>query len=243
MSYTISIANFKGGVGKTTSVLNIGAGLHRLGKKVLMLDIDPQHNLTQSTRAEVVSPIYHALRGEQPLTPVALADGFDLVPSSLDLIKSEIELAGEFKREEILDRLLKPLHDRYDYVLIDCPPSLGLLTINAFMASDWIFVPVEAEFLALKGYTILNEAVGRIGLHIDRAFVTMFDGRKTLNREVLDAIRGNLGERLFTTVIRGNVSLAEAPSRRSDIFSYAPESRGAEDYAALCAEIVAMKVV
>lgn len=243
MSKVISVANFKGGVGKTTSVLNIGAGLHRLGQKVLMIDIDPQHNLTQSTRAEEFSPIYHALRGEQPLQPIALADGLDLVPSSLDLIKSEIELAGEFKREEILDRLLKPLRDRYDFVLIDCPPSLGLLTINAFMASDWIFVPVEAEFLALKGYTILNEAVGRIGLQIDRAFVTMFDGRKTLNREVLDAIRGNLGERLFKTVIRGNVSLAEAPSRRSDIFSYSPESRGAEDYAALCAEIMAMQVV
>jgi chromosome partitioning protein len=241
MSKVISIANFKGGVGKTTSTLNIGAGLHRAGKRVLMLDIDPQHNLTQSVQLQIGGlPIYHSLRGEGAIQPAQILERFDLVPSSLDLIKSEIELSGEFKREEILERLLKPIRDQYDYVLIDCPPSLGLLTINAFMASDWLFVPIEAEFLALKGYTILNEAIGRIGLQIDRAFVTKFDSRKTLNREVLEAIRGNLGDRLFKTVIRGNVSLAEAPSRRQDIFGYAPDSRGAEDYTALCAEILAI---
>lgn len=240
MSKIISIANFKGGVGKTTSVLNIGAGLHRLGRRVLLVDMDPQHNLTQSTGADQTWSMYGALRGEHALPTVALRDGFDIVPASLDLIKSEIELAGEFKREGILERLLKPVRDRYDFVLIDCPPSLGLLTINAFMASDWIFVPVEAEFLALKGYAILSEAVGRIGLQIDRAFVTMYDGRKTLNREVLETLQKNLGERLFRTVVRTNVALAEAPARRLDIFSYAPDSRGADDYEALCREIVGM---
>lgn len=240
MSKIISIANFKGGVGKTTSVLNIGAGLHRLGRRVLLVDMDPQHNLTQSTGADQTWSMYGALRGEYALPTVALRDGFDTVPASLDLIKSEIELAGEFKREGILERLLQPVRDRYDFVLIDCPPSLGLLTINAFMASDWIFVPVEAEFLALKGYAILSEAVGRIGLQIDRAFVTMYDGRKTLNREVLETLQKNLGDRLFRTVIRTNVALAEAPARRLDIFSYSPDSRGADDYEALCREIVGM---
>jgi chromosome partitioning protein len=241
MAKVISIANFKGGVGKTTSVLNIGAGLHLMGNRVLMLDMDPQHNLTQSTGAEQGVSIYGALRSEYPLQPFTIREGFDIIPSSLDLIKSEIELAGEFKREEILARLLKPLLDKYDYILIDCPPSLGLLTINAFMGSDWIFVPIEAEFLALKGYAILNEAVGRIGLQIDKAFITMFDGRKTLNREVLDTLKNNLNDRLFETIIRNNVALAEAPARRSDIFNYAPESKGAVDYSSLCKEIIAMR--
>lgn len=240
MSKVISIANFKGGVGKTTSVLNLGAGLHRLGNRVLLIDMDPQHNLTQSTGADQTWSIYGALRGEHGLPTIALREGLDIAPSSLDLIKSEIELAGEFKREELLERQLKPLLDRYDFVLIDCPPSLGLLTINAFMASDWIFVPVEAEFLALKGYAILSEAVGRIGLQIDRAFITMFDGRKTLNREVLETLQKNLGERLFRTVVRSNVALAEAPARKQDIFTYSPDSRGADDYEALCREIAAM---
>ncbi len=238
MAKIISIANFKGGVGKTTSTINIAAGLGRAGQRVLMIDLDPQHNLTQSAGAASDFSVYGALRGDHPLQPQAVGERVHLVPSSLDLIKSEIELAGEFKREEILDRLLKPLAPKYDFVLIDCPPSLGLLTINAFVASDRIIVPIEAEFLALKGFAILSEAVGRIGLSIDRAFVTMFDGRKTLNREVLESLQKNLGERLFRTVVRSTVALAEAPTQRKDIFGYAPDSRGAEDYANLCKEIL-----
>ena len=240
MGKTISIANFKGGVGKTTSTINIGAALQNSGKRVLLLDLDPQYNLTQSLGVtEVERPVYGSLRGEYPLSPLTIMDGLDLIPSSLELIKAEIELAAEFKREDILNRLLAPLTPQYDYILLDCPPSLGLLTINAFVASDDIYVPVEAEFLALKGYAVLSEAIGRIGLTIDKVFVTKYDGRKILNRNVLDTIQNSLGDAAFKTAIRENVALAEAPTQGLDIFRYAPRSIGADDYRALSKEIMA----
>ena len=238
MAKVISIANFKGGVGKTTSTINIGAGLHQIGKRVLLIDLDPQFNLTQSLgMMETNFPIYGSLRGEFPLTPLTITEGWDIISSSLDLIKAEIELSAEFKREEILNRLIEGLKVQYDFILIDCPPSLGLLSINAFVASDEIYVPIEAEFLALKGYAILNEAIGRIGLSIDRVFITKYDGRKILNRNVLDTIRQSLGDAAFKTFIRENIALAEAPTQGVDIFRYAPKSIGADDYRQLCAEI------
>jgi chromosome partitioning protein len=239
MGKTISIANFKGGVGKTTSTINIGAALQQAGKKVLLIDLDPQFNLTQSLGvSDVERPVYGSLRGEYPLSPIRIMEGLDLIPSSLELIKAEIELAAEFKREDILNRLLANVTPQYDYILLDCPPSLGLLTINAFVASDDIYVPVEAEFLALKGYAVLSEAIGRIGLTIDKVFVTKYDGRKILNRNVLDTIQGSLGDAAFKTTIRENVALAEAPTQGLDIFRYAPRSIGADDYRALTQEIM-----
>ena len=239
MGKIISIANFKGGVGKTTSTVNIGAGLSMEDKRILLIDLDPQFNLTQSLGLiDADKPIYGALRGEYALEPVAITEGLFIIPSSLDLIKAEIELSGEFKREEILTRLIAPLTHQYDYILIDCPPSLGLLTINAFIASDEIYVPIEAEFLALKGYAILSEAIGRIGLSIDHVFITKFDGRKVLNRNVLDAIRHSLSDIAFKTVIRENIALAEAPTQGLDIFRYAPKSVGADDYRQLIKEIL-----
>jgi chromosome partitioning protein len=238
LAKVISIANFKGGVGKTTSTINIGAGLHQMGKRVLLIDLDPQFNLTQSLgMMETNFPIYGSLRGEFPLTPLTITEGWGIISSSLDLIKAEIELSAEFKREEILNRLIEGLKVQYDFILIDCPPSLGLLSINAFVASDEIYVPIEAEFLALKGYAILNEAIGRIGLSIDRVFITKYDGRKILNRNVLDTIRQSLGDAAFKTFIRENIALAEAPTQGVDIFRYAPKSIGADDYRQLCAEI------
>jgi chromosome partitioning protein len=239
LAKVISIANFKGGVGKTTSTVNIGAGLSAVGKKILLIDLDPQFNLTQSLGLmHTDKPIYGALRGEYPLTPIVITEGLSIISSSLDLIKAEIELSAEFKREEILNRLISPINDQYDFILIDCPPSLGLLTINAFVASDEIYVPIEAEFLALKGYAILNEAIGRIGLSIDHVFITKFDGRKVLNRNVLDTIRHSLGNAAFKTVIRENIALAEAPTQGLDIFRYAPKSVGADDYRQLIKEIL-----
>lgn len=239
MGKIISIANFKGGVGKTTSTVNIGAGLSMEGKRILLIDLDPQFNLTQSLGLlDAHKPIYGALRGEYALEPVAITEGLFIIPSSLDLIKAEIELSGEFKREEILSRLIAPLTHQYDFIFIDCPPSLGLLTINAFIASDEIYVPIEAEFLALKGYAILSEAIGRIGLSIDHVFITKFDGRKVLNRNVLDTIRHSLSDIAFKTVIRENIALAEAPTQGLDIFRYAPKSVGADDYRQLIKEIL-----
>ncbi|WP_052600037.1 ParA family protein [Aureispira sp. CCB-QB1] len=240
MTTIISIANFKGGVGKTTSTINIGAGLAKKKKKVLLIDLDPQFNLSQSLGInEAEKPIYGALRGQYPLEPINVTKNLDVVPSSLDLIKAQIELSHEFKRESILTKLLEPIKERYDFILLDCPPSLGLLTINAFVASDKIFVPIESEFLALKGYTILGEAISQVGLEIDKVFITRYDSRKILNRNVHDSVKDALKEKAFKTVIRSNVTLAEAPSNGIDIYRYSPKSNGAKDYGALVKEVIA----
>lgn len=239
MSTIISIANFKGGVSKTTSSVNIGACLANKRKKVLLIDLDPQYNLTQSLGVtEVNQPIYGALKGEYSLEPITIYKNLDIIPSSLDLIKAEIELSAKFKREEILSKLLEPIKDNYDFIIIDCPPSLGVLTINAFVCSDFIYVPIEAEFLALKGYTILTEAISWVGLEIDKIFITKYDKRKILNRNVLESLKENLGSKVFKTVIRQNVSLAEAPTQGVDIFRYNKNSNGAKDYEALTKEII-----
>ena len=241
MSKVIAIANFKGGVGKTTSTVNIGAGLALKGYRVLLIDLDPQFNLTQSLGVEEAeAPVYGALKGSYPLQPVSVIEGLELIPSSIDLIRGEVELNYEFKREEILSKLLQPIRDSYDYILIDCPPSLGILTINAFVASDLIFVPIEAEYLSLKGYAVLNEAIGAVGLGVDRVFVTQYDSRIVLNRSVLEGIQENLKDKAFKTVIRQNIALAEAPIRGLDIFRYQPTSYGAEDYSSLVEEVIAV---
>ncbi|THH34529.1 ParA family protein [Neolewinella litorea] len=239
MSITIAVANFKGGVGKTTSTINLGAALQEAGKKVLLVDLDAQYNLTQSLGLEGdSSQLYNALSQGTALEPVEVSEGLYLIPSSLELIKADIELSSRFKREEILSTLLRPLTSSYDYILLDCPPSLGVLTLSAFVAAHFLIVPIEAEFLALKGYTVLSEALSSIGLQIDRVFVTKYDGRKVLNRNVLQSIKENLGERAFSTVIRENVSIAEAPATGLPVTSYQPTSYGAADYRNLAAELL-----
>lgn len=243
MTKIIAIANFKGGVGKTTSVLNIGAAMARAGKRTLLIDLDPQANLTNSLDVTVKdsdTTIYKILRKIDKPKALQVADCLFIIPSSLELNKAELELSSEFKREEILGKLLKPYQTAYDYVLLDCPPSLGLLTINAFVAADYILVPIEAEYLALKGYAILNEAIGAVGLDIDRVFITKYDSRKILNRDVKESIESALQDKLFKTLIRDNIALAEAPAQGLDIFRYSPKSYGAEDYEALCREILAV---
>ena len=239
MTKVITLANFKGGVGKTTSAINIGAGLSNKGKKTLLIDLDPQFNLTQSLG--IINPertIYSALIGKENLLPVEVYKSLDIIPSSLDLIKAEIELSGEFKREFILSKLIEPIKTNYDYIVIDCPPALGLLTLNSFVASDLIFIPIEAEYLALKGYSILREAIAKVGLEIDRVFITKYDSRKILNRNVAESIRDSLKEKVFKTTIRNNIALAEAPAQGVDIFRYDANSYGAQDYLSLCKEII-----
>ena len=245
MSKVISISNHKGGVGKTTSALNIGAGLNKLGKKVLLIDLDPQANLSQSLGIiEHEKNIYGAIRGEYKLQPINIIKGLDLIPSTLDLSGAEVELSGEAGREYILKELIDPIKKQYDYVIIDSPPSLGLLTINSFTASDEVLIPLQAQYLAIQGLTKLVEVIYKIkkrlnkSLKVGGVFITQYDNRKVLNRDVVTTIKSHFKNEVFKTKIRDNVALAEAPTQGVDIFRYQPKSKGAEDYLALCREIV-----
>ena len=248
MSKVISISNHKGGVGKTTSAINIGAGLNRLGKKILLIDLDPQANLSQSLG--VIEPertIYGAIRGEYKLQSIEILKGLDLIPSTLDLSGAEVEMSGEAGREYILKELIEPLRASYDYILIDSPPSLGLLTINAFTASDSILIPLQAQYLALQGLTKLIEVVDKIKrrlnkeLRVGGVFITQYDGRKVLNRDVVATIEAHFKDEVFKTRVRDNIALAEAPAQGLDIFRYSPKSYGAEDYLSLSKEILKRK--
>ena len=248
MSKVISISNHKGGVGKTTSAINIGAGLNRLGKKVLLIDLDPQANLSQSLGLiDQERTIYGAIRGEYKLEPIQVVKGLDIIPSTLDLSGAEVELSGEAGREYILRELIEPLRASYDFILIDTAPSLGLLTINAFTASDKVFIPLQAQYLALQGLTKLMEVVEKIKkrlnkeLRVGGVIITQYDNRKILNRDVVATIEAHFKDEVFKTKIRDNIALAEAPSQGLDIFRYSPKSYGAEDYLSLSKEIVKTK--
>lgn len=245
MSKIIAIANHKGGVGKTTSVVNIGARLANMGKKVLLIDLDPQASLSQSLG--VIDPeatIYDSIRGERPLQPLNIYKNLDLIPSDLDLSGAEIELSSQVGREYVLRDLIEDIKNSYDFVIIDCPPSLGLLTVNALTASDEVLIPLQAQFLAMRGLTKLLEVIDQIKKRLNKklviggVFITQFDTRKILNRNVLDTINKHFNNNVFQTSIRDNVALAEAPTQGLDIFRYSPKCYGAEDYTALSAEIV-----
>ena len=245
MSRIISVANNKGGVGKTTTVINLGAGLQRQGKRVLLIDSDPQANMSQSLRIiNQERNIYRAIKGEGPLEPVEILPGLDAIPSTLDLSGAEIELATEPGREYILKELIEPLRSHYSYILIDTPPSLGLLTINAMTASQEVIIPLQAEYLATQGLTRLMEIVEKIQkrlnkeLRIGGVFITQYDSRKILNREVAEFIKTYFEQDLLRTRVRDNIALAEAPAQGLDIFRYSPRSNGAQDYQALTREIL-----
>lgn len=245
MGIVISLLNHKGGVGKTTSSINIGAGLVELGKKVLLIDLDPQANLTLSLGIpRHAQSIYEAIRGESPLVPYPAKENMDIVISTLDLSGAEMELINEAGREYLLRELLEPIRNIYDYIIIDCPPSLALLTLNALAASDTVYIPLQTEFLAMQGLAKIKQVVDKVkfrlnkNLYIGGVIATMYDARKVLNRDVVETIKKYFGEIVFKTMIRDNVALAEAPSQRKDIFSYSPGSPGAEDYLNLCKEII-----
>ena len=244
MAYVISMLNHKGGVGKTTSSINLGAALVELGRKVLLLDLDPQANLTLSLgigRQPVT--IYEALRGESELVPFACKPNLDVITSSLDLSGAEMELVNEPGRESLLAHLFEPVQDEYDYIIIDCPPSLGLLTLNALTASDYVYIPLQAEFLAAQGVSKIKQVIDKVRFRLNKrlqiggVIATMYDSRRVLNRDVVDTIAKYFGDLVFETKIRNNISLAEAPAQRKDIFSYAPKSNGAEDYLAMAKEV------
>lgn len=245
----IAVVNQKGGVGKTTSVVNIGAGLSLLGRKVLLVDLDAQAHLTYSLGivADALEvTIYDLLKGEATLEEVLIEKGgLSIIPASVSLTAAEFELSTVAGREALLKNVIAGIAG-YDFILLDCPPNLGLLTLNALTAAKEVFVPLQAEFLAIKGLNNLSEMADKVKqrlngeLEITGLLVTLFDQRLKLSQEVLESLREPVGNRLFKTMIRRNVALAEATSFGESIFEYAPTSNGSEDYRALCEEILRM---
>ncbi len=246
MGRTIAISNHKGGVGKTTTVVNLAAGLAKMGRKVLVVDLDPQANLTFSFGvSKVEESIYDALKGNIETVPtISVRENLYLVPSSLDLAGAEMELNSEAGREFILKEILDPVKDNYDYVLIDCPPSLGLLTINAFTAADEVVIPIQAHFLAIKGLTKILEVINKVrrrlnpDVQISGVIITLYDKRKILHRDIEETIKTYFKDKVYNTKIRENISLAEAPAQGADIFSYSSNSKGAQDYYNLTLEFL-----
>ncbi len=246
MGIVISLLNHKGGVGKTTSAINLGAGLVELGKRVLLIDLDPQANLTISLGIPRQKfTIYEALRGESDLIPYNHRPNLDVVTSSLDLSGAEMELINEAGREYILRELINQVADNYDYILLDCPPSLGLLTLNALTSSRYVVIPLQAEFLAVQGLAKIKQVIDKVRMRLNKQLemagvvATMYDSRRVLNRDVVDTIHKYFGDKVFKTYIRDTVALAEAPAQRKDIFQYSPRSNGATDYLELSKEVVA----
>ncbi|WP_029897155.1 ParA family protein [Desulfohalovibrio reitneri] len=246
---TIAVMNQKGGVGKTTTTINIGAGLARLDQRVLLVDLDPQAHLTYSLGIpahELEATIYEVLKGEADVASTLLErHGMDVLPSSLSLSGADLEFSALPGREFLLREALEGFHEmsRYDYVLVDCPPNLGILTINAMTAAREVFIPLQTEFLALQSLSKLLETVEVVkkrlnpSLEVTGIVATRYQKQKKLSREVVRKIRDYFGDKLFESSVRENISLAEAPSFGQDIFTYRPDSHGAMDYMALCREI------
>lgn len=226
--YTCAIANQKGGVGKTTTAHNLGVQLARNAKKrLLLLDLDAQGNLSDACG----------------LDPQTLEAGLDILPVNIQLAEAELAFAGRMGRENLLKKALLSVSGEYDYVLIDCPPSLGLLTVNALNAANGLLIPVQVEYYALAGLALIRQTAELVrDLNPDLAILglvlTFFDARKTLNKDVAAALADEWGDTLFSTRIRDNVSLAEAPSNGQDVFSYKRSCYGAKDYAAFAAEFL-----
>lgn len=243
MGRVIALANFKGGVGKTTSVANIGAALARRGYKTLLIDLDAQQNLTFTfLKEEAEASIYDALRGETALPILRIKENLYLTPSSIDLARAELDLNARIAREGLLKGLLADVAGGFDFILLDCPPSLGIVTYNAFVAASTLYIPLTAEALPYKGLTMLEEVVGEIralnpSLTIGGVFITRYNNRN-LNALVEEQIRERYGSKVFATRIRENIAIAEAPLTGSDVYGYAPDSNGARDYESLTDEIV-----
>ena len=247
MSRIIAIANHKGGVGKTTSVGSIGSILSEMGKRTLLIDLDAQANLTTSfLTEEPEETIYNALRGETALPVIPLRENLSIVASTLDMAGVELDLSSRISREFILHKLIKPVAEEYDYILLDCPPSLGLVTINALVAAKELFIPLTAEALPSRGLAKLTNIVQMVrenlneGITLSGVIITRWEGTN-LSKMVEGQLRGLFGDTIFKTKIRKNVSIAEAPLYAMDVVSYSPDSNGAKDYTSLTEEILAQE--
>ena len=241
----IVIANHKGGVGKTTSSINISAGLAKKDKNVLIIDADPQSNLTESFGIfDPVKDLYLSFSKGDPLPIINVKKNLSIVPNSLNFSGIELEIAGRMPREIILKELIAGLDKTYDYCIIDCPPSLGLITLNALVAADEVYIPMEAEFLAYRGIDSIVGIINLVkkhfnpGLMIKGVFFTKYNEQRVLTKEIKNQIKGYFGDNLMKTAIRVNVALAEAQSSGKDIFEYDPNSNGAKDYMSLVNEII-----
>ena len=250
MTNIISIVNQKGGVGKTTTTVNLSAYLAQHGEKVLVIDLDPQGNATSGygfDKNVLETSVYDLLVNDTPIAEVIQStnrENIDMCPTNINLAGAEVELVSAMSRETILKRAVDTISNNYDFILIDCPPSLGLLTLNALAASSDVIVPIQGEYYALEGLTQLIDTINLVRKHLNPAIgifgvvITMFDGRTQLTRQVTEEVRKYFGEKVFNTVIPRNIRLAEAPSYGKTIVEYDPKSRGGHAYNDLAIEVI-----
>lgn len=250
MGEVIAIANQKGGVAKTTTAVNLSAGLATLGKKVLLLDLDPQGNASSGLgvdKDKLDHCIYDVLINDAPIKSVLLPTeipGLDLVPATIQLAGAEIELVTVISRESKMKKALAQIKDEYDYVFFDCPPSLGLLTLNALTAADSLIIPIQCEYYALEGLGQLMNTITLVQKHLNSSLevkgvvLTMFDARTNLSIQVVEEVKEYFKGKVYGSIIPRNVRLSEAPSHGQPIFLYDPKSKGAETYLDLAREVM-----
>lgn len=253
MAKIISIVNQKGGVGKTTSAVNLAAAIGALGKRVLLVDIDPQGNTTSGygiSRKGLEATSYEILINSVPAGQAVIKtkfQGVDIIPSNMNLAGAEIELASADNRESLLKNALAPIKSNYDYIFFDCPPSLGLITLNALTASDSFLVPIQCEYYALEGLSQLMATVRTIKrlynplIELEGVLLTMYDGRLNLTQQVVAEVKNFFPRKVYATVIPRNVRLSEAPSFGEPVMYYDRGSKGAESYALLAEEFIKMQ--